>query len=108
MAIAIALAPNAPRRGRQATKRKRYPSVETQELIGRHLVGADTTQALRTPDQHPPHAAQIVLGGRHNLHPRVRVVDPVHRNFPDAQTQALRRDQQLGVEEPFVVLDERQ
>ena len=40
-------------------------------------------------------------------HARVGVVDPVDRDLPDAQAQPLRRHQQLGVEEPLVVLDER-
>ena len=81
---------------------------EAQELVGRHLVGADAAQTLGTPDQHAPDAAQVVRGGRDDLHARVGVVDPVHRDLADAQAQALGRDQQLGVEEPLVVLNERQ
>ena len=81
---------------------------EAQELIGRDLVGADPAQALGPPEQHAPHAAQVVGRGRHDVHPRVGVVDPVHRDLADPQAQPLGGDQQLGVEEPLVVLDERQ
>ena len=56
----------------------------------------------------PPHTTQVVGGSGHDLHTRIRVVDPVHRYLADAQAQTLGRDQQLGVEEPLVVLDERQ
>ena len=81
---------------------------EAQELVGRDLVRTDAAQPLGPPDQHPPDAAQVVGRRRHDLHPRIGVVDPVHRDLADAQAQALGRDQQLGVEEPLVVLDERQ
>ena len=36
---------------------------------------------------------------------RVGVVDPVDRDLVDAQAAALGEDQQLGVEEPGLVLD---
>ena len=65
-------------------------------------------QALGPPDEQPPDPAQVVGRGRDDVHPRVGVVDPVDRDLADAQAQPLRRDQQLGVEEPLVVLDERQ
>ena len=39
---------------------------------------------------------------------RVGVVDPVHRHLVDAQAGALGQHQQLGVEEPAGVLDQRQ
>ena len=81
---------------------------EAHELIGCDLVGAHSAQPLGASDEHPPDTAQVVLGGRDDAHPRIGVVDPVHRDFSDPQTQALCRDQQLGVEEPLVVLNERQ
>ena len=39
---------------------------------------------------------------------RVGVVDPVHRHLVDPQARALGEHQQLGVEEPAGVLDQRQ
>ena len=39
---------------------------------------------------------------------RVRVVDPIDRHLGDPQPVALGEDQQLGVEEPVVVLDRGQ
>ena len=38
----------------------------------------------------------------------VRVVDPVDRHLVDAQAVVLGQHQQLGVEEPALVLDQRQ
>ena len=43
-----------------------------------------------------------------DVDPAVRVVDPVHRHLVDAQPAALGQHQQLGVEEPAGVLDQRQ
>lgn len=43
-----------------------------------------------------------------NLHPRVGIVHPIDRNFTDTKAEALRRDEELGVEEPLVVLDQRE
>ena len=40
--------------------------------------------------------------------PAVGVVDPVDRHLVDAQTVALGEEQQLGVEEPTVVVDRGQ
>ena len=39
---------------------------------------------------------------------RIGIVDPVHRDLTDTQAEPLRDDQKLGVEEPLIVLDERQ
>ena len=55
-----------------------------------------------------PDAAQVVGGGRDDVHARVGVVDPVDGDLADAQAQPLGGDEQLGVEEPLVVLDERE
>ena len=45
---------------------------------------------------------------RDDVHAGVGVVHPVHRHLVDAQPGALGEDEQLGVEEPAGVLDERQ
>ena len=60
----------------------------------------------RTSIRHTPRRSSAAVDTM--SHPRVGVVDPVHRDLADAQAQPLGRDQQLGVEEPFVVLDEGQ
>ncbi len=39
------------------------------------------------------------------LTPRVRIIDPVDRDLVDAETIPLGLDEQLCIEEPFVVLD---
>ena len=46
--------------------------------------------------------------GRDEVDPGVGIVDPVHGDLADAQSEPLRGHEQLGVEEPLVVLDERQ
>ena len=45
---------------------------------------------------------------RSEVDPAVRVVDPVDRHLVDPQPGPLGEHQQLGVEEPRVVLDQRQ
>ena len=81
---------------------------ETQELIGGDLVRADASQTLGPPDEEAPHPSQVARSGGDDVNARVGVVDPVDRDLPDAQAQPLRRHEQLGVEEPLVVLDEGQ
>ena len=53
-------------------------------------------------------APQVGDGGGDDVDAAVRVVDPVHRHLVDAQARALGQHQQLGVEEPAGVLDQRQ
>ena len=57
-----------------------------------HTVGEAAQQA---PDA-------LEIGGRRgdDVHPAVRVVHPVHRDFVDPQAAALGQHQQFGVEEP--------
>ena len=55
----------------------------------------------------PGDALQVVDRGAHDVDRRVGVVDPVHRHLVDAQPGAFGEDEQLGVEEPAGVLDER-
>jgi len=55
-----------------------------------------------------PEALQVTHGRGEDVDARIRVVHPVDGDFVDPQPVALRHEQQLGVEEPVVVLDERQ
>ena len=55
-----------------------------------------------------PDAPQVVGHRRHDVDRGVGVVGPLHRRLADAQPEPLGHDEQLGVEEPRVVLDERQ
>ena len=56
----------------------------------------------------PGDPAQVGHRGGDDVDAAVRVVDPVDRHLVDAQPGALGEDEQLGVEEPAGVLDERQ
>ncbi len=56
----------------------------------------------------PGDAAQVGPRGREDVDPAVRVVDPVDRNLVDPRPGAFGQHQQFGVEEPPVVLDQRQ
>jgi hypothetical protein len=58
------------------------------------------------PAHHPPHALEVGGGGPHHVDPGIGVVDPVHGNLVDPEAVALGQDEQLGVEEPLLVLDE--
>ena len=51
---------------------------------------------------------QVVEGGGDDVDARVGVVDPVHRDLVDAHAGSLGQEQELGVEEPPRVLDQRQ
>ena len=57
---------------------------------------------------HPPHTLQVVARGAPHVDARVGVVDPVDRYFLDPQAGPLGEHEELGVEEPGVVLDVRQ
>jgi hypothetical protein len=54
------------------------------------------------------HAQEVVQGGAHDVDAAVRVVGPVDRHLVDPQPGPFGDHEQLGVEEPGVVLDERQ
>ena len=58
--------------------------------------------------QHPPDPLQVVPGGAGHVDPGVGVVDPVDGHLVDAQPVVLGQHEQFGVEEPAVVLDERE
>ena len=60
------------------------------------------------PQRHPPDAAQVVQGGVDDVHRRIGIVCPLDRRLRDPYTEPLGRDDQLGVEEPLVVADQRQ
>ena len=81
-------------------KRMSWSAVTSFERTRRRPLGR------RTSMRQTPRRSSV--GGRDDLHPRVGVVDPVHRDLADPQAEALGRDQQLGVEEPLVVLNERE
>ena len=90
-------------------------SGKREELIGRDLlelrlgvVGRGACLGSGTTAGHAPDAAQVTERGGDDVHPRIRIVHPVHRHFADAQAESLGRDQQLGVEEPLLVLDQRE
>jgi hypothetical protein len=53
----------------------------------------------------PGDPTQVGDRGANDVDPRVGVVDPVDRHLVDAQAGALGEHQQLGVEEPGLVLD---
>ena len=55
----------------------------------------------------PDDSAQVGSDGGQDVDPAVRVVHPVDRHFVDAQSALLGENQELGVEEPAGVLDER-
>ena len=55
-------------------------------------------------EAHPKDSAEIVHRGLRDIDPRIRVVGPIDRNLVDAHTRALREDEELGVEEPRLVL----
>ncbi len=64
--------------------------------------------ADRVGPHQPPDAAQVVDRGLPDVHPRVDVVGPVDRDLVDPQRVPFGEDEQLGVEEPRLVLDHRQ
>ena len=62
----------------------------------------------RKGTRHAGRAAEIVEGRAGDVHATVGVVDPVDRYLVDAEPVVLGEDEELGVEEPAVVLDRRQ
>ena len=57
---------------------------------------------------HPPAALEVVDRGVHDVDAGVQIVNPVDRHLVDAQAGTLGDHQQLGVEEPACVGDQRQ
>ncbi len=91
-----------------AESRDHADAGEAQQLVRCDIARSDPARPLGPAKEQPPDATQVIDGRRDDVDPRVGVVDPVDGNFSDAQTQALRGDEHLGVEEPLFVLDERQ
>ncbi len=60
------------------------------------------------PTGDPDHSANVLHRRRHDIDPGVRVVRPVDRNLMNTETVTFGEQQQLGVEEPVVVLDRGQ
>ena len=57
-------------------------------------------RAAGQPPGHPGDAAQVGQGSGEDVDPRVAVVDPVHRDFVDAQPGPFGQNEQFGVEKP--------
>ncbi len=79
---------------------------------GRRLGHRDRTDeaasTAREAVHHPGDTPQIALRGAHDVDPGVRVVHPIHGHFMDAQPVVLGEDEELGIEEPTLVLDHGQ
>ena len=67
------------------------------ELRQRKLAGSECATQ-------PGDALQVGDGGLHDVDPAVGVIDPVDRHLVDTQAGPLAEHEQLGVEEPAVVL----
>jgi hypothetical protein len=59
----------------------------------------------RSLHAHPCHALEVADRRADDLHARVGIIDPVDGDFVNAEPVTLREDEQLGVEEPSLVLD---
>ena len=77
-------------------------------MSGRLRRGVDLAVAAGEPAHHAPDPAEVVGGGTHDVDPRDRIVDPVDRHLVDAESVVLGEHQQLGVEEPTLVFDQRE
>ncbi len=73
---------------------------------GGYAVQRDPPRPQRPSEAH--HAAEVVQGGAHEVHPAVGVVGPVDRHLVDPQAGALGEHQELGVEEPRLILHQGQ
>ena len=69
---------------------------------------AACARAEVAPAGDPPDAAQVVRRRRHDVDRGGGVIGPLDRCLADAHAEPFRRDEQLGVEEPRVVLDQRE
>ena len=77
-------------------------STELSAQVGQRQL----TRCECSPEAGDP--AKVGDRGLHDVDPAVGIVDPVDRHLVDAQPGALGEHQQLGVEEPGLVLDQRQ
>jgi hypothetical protein len=84
------------------------PQQPEQAQVGQGRDDPDGGEAGQLAAGHPGHAAQVVQGRPDQVDAAVGVLDPVHRDLVDAQALVLGGQQQLGVEEPGLVLDGRQ
>src|SRR5215210_7391056 len=57
---------------------------------------------------HPEESLHVLQRGRGYIHPAVEVLDPVNRYLRNPVAPLLGQEQELGVEEPLVVLHPRQ
>ena len=82
--------------------------------LATHLVGelgapvggtVDASGAAEEPPRHAGHAGQVPPGRLCDPDAAVGIVDPVDGHLVDAQPVVLGDEQQLGVEEPLVVVD---
>jgi hypothetical protein len=53
-------------------------------------------------------ATQVGNGGRHDVHPRIRIVHPVDGHLVNTKTSTFGDHQQFGIEEPLLVGDKWQ
>ena len=71
-------------------------------------VPGERRRGLRAPTGQTGHTPEVPESRLDHGDAGVGVVDPVDRDLMDAQTDPLRGDQDLGVEEPLVVLHQRE
>jgi hypothetical protein len=103
-------------RGREGSDHREAGELTARSTGGtRHWSSADPGLEIgdRQPagDQIPVHAGdpgQICAGGSDDVDPAVGVIHPVDRHLVDAQAHSLGEPAELGVEEPPVILDQRQ
>ena len=89
--------------GRHGAERATCQQVE--RGVGDRRHHADEQEAShRVGQQQPHHPTQVGQRGAEDVHPGVGVVDPVDGHLVDAHPLALGQDQQLGVEEPALIL----
>ena len=62
----------------------------------------------RRPRAEPPDPSEVLAGRVDDVHAAAGVVDPVDRHLVDAHSGPFGEHEQLGVEEPLRVLDQRQ
>src|SRR5919112_6331714 len=83
-----------------------YAAPGTGVVGGIHGVAGLSSKKTATPALCPysQESLHVLQGGGGYVDPRVEVLDPIHRNLAYAQTSLLGQQEQLGVEEPLVVL----
>ena len=93
------------RRDVRAAGTQRAAQEQEEQRVGDRRQDADEEEpGDRAVGGEPRDAAQVVPRGPHDVHARVGVVDPVHGDLVDAQAAPLGEHEQLGVEEPAVVV----